>query len=720
MKQDFQEYLHMTRLLSTSRAVFLLTLAVQFFLSAPQAMADYAHAVSLYNNKEYSEAFREFMPLAARGDMDSEQAIGLMYEHGRGVKQDYSQAAYWYEKAAAQGHEIAEGNLGVLYRDGRGVKQDYRKALKWLSQGAMGGDPYAMLNLGAMYANGQVTPADPVEGWAWVFLATQQNVPGAQRDLASISRTLSPSDIARAKNRASDLQKRIDEDDEDSGYQGPASQKNTGNEWSPLLVPEKAAPVQTNQDTVWKTWEKLGIKLDHPAGWTAGAEENGSVKLEGVRGERLIIWPVFSRKRINDRLAVRLVDLITRKLEPGNRLEKARIVKSGIVKANGSWRQRQYTAVMVWTTTDKGDAATYILASAPQASYMQATSDFSRIIQSLSLRGEQTPSMPVGQNRKPYVRYTTFTDPTEGAFTAEVPVGWQVEGGVARFNASDVRPWLRLLSRDGSILVFLGDPNIPSMIAPNRALLNMGFPEGSIYNAGYNQRFLIKSYLPGKQSANVYALNNLSRDCRNPDVKQYRDRPEVSAAINRIFRKYQSPFARERLDTGEISRSCPETGHSQYVFAGTLLSQFQTYQGVFSMWVLNYLYGFDALERSASTALAVTSHMADSFRVTEQWARMNTRTQGDVSAIITETGKAIAKTVSSGFWNAQRSGDRSMEKVGKAILGIQDTIDPLTGDKVEIDSDIKYGWIDHQGHVVGTETETIPNINFRPLLMVDQ
>jgi hypothetical protein len=37
------------------------------------------------------------------------------------------------------------------------------------------------------------------------------------------------------------------------------------------------------------------------------------------------------------------------------------------------------------------------------------------------------------------ISWVTYTDSAEGAFSMEVPVGWQVDGGMYRFGYFDVR-----------------------------------------------------------------------------------------------------------------------------------------------------------------------------------------------------------------------------------------------------------------------------------------
>lgn len=468
----------------------------------------------------------------------------------------------------------------------------------------------------------------------------------------------------------------------------------------------------------WESWEGDGFSFRHPEGWKVRTNGKGAVGLAGPGGESLIIWPVFSDRKISDAFASRLVGSMTRKLEPDCRLGNARVVMPGAARANGTWGGRDFVATVAWKTTPSGDAANYLLASAPRGALDGATPAFAGIMKSLSLRGNGKAPVNGGGSPARKVAYTTFTDPTESAFTVDVPVGWQVKGGVARFNASDVRPWLRLMSKDGRTLVFMGDPRISSMLVPNQPLARMGFTEGMVWDAGYNQRFLLKSYYPGKEFARLYAQEFLSNQCGDALVEDFRDRPELSATINRIFRENRSPFATQELHAGEISRNCPGAGRAQYVFGGTLLSQIPSYQGTFSMWVVNYLYGFDGPSEEAATALAITRRVADSFRVTSHWAQMNGGLQSNVSTIVAQTGAAIAKTVSAGYWNAQRTREKSLEKYGQAILGVEEMLDPLTREKIEVVSGSNHAWIDPKGNVVGTRTHTSPGIDYRELLQV--
>ena len=49
--------------------------------------------------------------------------------------------------AAGQGHAVAQYNLGVMYENGRGVRQDYVEAIKWYRLAADQGQAEAITSL---------------------------------------------------------------------------------------------------------------------------------------------------------------------------------------------------------------------------------------------------------------------------------------------------------------------------------------------------------------------------------------------------------------------------------------------------------------------------------------------------------------------------------------------------------------------------------------------
>ena len=69
--------------------------------------------------------------------------MALVYEHGRGVRQDLQQAYRLYCQAALMGDAIAAYNIGFMYFNGRGLPRDHGLAVYWFRQAAQGGDEFS-------------------------------------------------------------------------------------------------------------------------------------------------------------------------------------------------------------------------------------------------------------------------------------------------------------------------------------------------------------------------------------------------------------------------------------------------------------------------------------------------------------------------------------------------------------------------------------------------
>ena len=106
---------------------------------AAQSPADFETAADAYRQRNYTAAFRQFLPLAEQGDSRSQMVIALMYKYGEGVDQDEAESFKWYARAADQGHAPAQFLLGEMYARGTGVEMDMQQAIVWLSKAADAG-----------------------------------------------------------------------------------------------------------------------------------------------------------------------------------------------------------------------------------------------------------------------------------------------------------------------------------------------------------------------------------------------------------------------------------------------------------------------------------------------------------------------------------------------------------------------------------------------------
>lgn len=156
-------------------------------------------AEQAYEKGRYPLALRLLQPLAEQGDARAQALLGLMYYHGRGVKQDDAQAAKWFHLAADQDEPRAQFNLGVMHAEGQGVPQDYVEAIRWYRLAAEQGEARAMFNLGVSYAEGQGTDQNYILAYMWFNLAAPRFLPSEadRRRVAIHNRDLTASRMSR-------------------------------------------------------------------------------------------------------------------------------------------------------------------------------------------------------------------------------------------------------------------------------------------------------------------------------------------------------------------------------------------------------------------------------------------------------------------------------------------------------------------------------------------
>jgi len=93
---------------------------------------------------ENVEAVRWFRRSSENGNIKATNALGYMYEEGRGVPQNYEQASSLYLQAMKGGNSDAMVNRAIMFTQGQGVKKDPLQA-------------YMHLLLAAAYATDQET-----------------------------------------------------------------------------------------------------------------------------------------------------------------------------------------------------------------------------------------------------------------------------------------------------------------------------------------------------------------------------------------------------------------------------------------------------------------------------------------------------------------------------------------------------------------------------------
>ena len=85
-------------------------------------------------------SLEQLRQMADNNDPAAENALGLRYATGDGVKLDESEAVRWFTRAAEQGNVAAQSKLGALYYAGRGIPADLHQAYFWMLLARASGD----------------------------------------------------------------------------------------------------------------------------------------------------------------------------------------------------------------------------------------------------------------------------------------------------------------------------------------------------------------------------------------------------------------------------------------------------------------------------------------------------------------------------------------------------------------------------------------------------
>ena len=152
-------------------------------------------------SSERPTAYRAAMPWLRRAASQARWAayhLGLIYDHGLGVRANQVAAISWYERAAAKGYDSAQLNLGIILANVRGAKSDEARAVRLYRSAARQGNRNAAYNLGLYYSEGRGVARNIRMARRWFVRAAAKG----DRDAARMLRALGPVANSRVQRTA--------------------------------------------------------------------------------------------------------------------------------------------------------------------------------------------------------------------------------------------------------------------------------------------------------------------------------------------------------------------------------------------------------------------------------------------------------------------------------------------------------------------------------------
>jgi hypothetical protein len=279
------------------------------------------------------------------------------------------------------------------------------------------------------------------------------------------------------------------------------------------------------------------------------------------------------------------------------------------------------------------------------------------------------------------LNWVRYTDSAEGAFSIDVPMGWQVQGGMYRFGYFDVRWMIDLRSLDGKVIARISDANVPPYALPGPRTGREGQP----YTKPQQFQMVISSYKDGQSYAELYAKHRFADVCKNMTPRQNVWKPTIPAAWK--------PDPSTKSSEGVVAYDCNTSDGPRIatVYAATTLYPSSAF------WVVTPVSVITTPDR-ASAAHAVVQHMMDSWQKNPQWAQYQDQMtkigldqiragfqqfMRQMQAYHQERTAAMNQQVAS-FEAHQNAQARQVSQWGEILTGLQSVTDPQTGEHFQV------------------------------------
>jgi len=324
-------------------------------------------------------------------------------------------------------------------------------------------------------------------------------------------------------------------------------------------------------------------------------------------------------------------------------------------------------------------------------------------------------------------RLAQWVDPTEHAFTVNVPQGWRVTGGVHRTPPVGLLSYVRVESPDGKIHAWINDPSFLQLRQePTPLYARLGLREGRVVQGLGGQQMLLERFETGARFAQEYAA---SKVCGAP---QFLSAFNLPSATRRLNTEVAPAAAQKGLraipSAGEAIYRCGD--RFGYTYAATILI------GPSRSWIVYELAGYLSDKVEVDEARYVMNSMRLSFKFDRDWkGRTDRQTAATEGALTEQSNRAEQATIQqmqrslqqniaqvqhrqqqfdqmtegsmASFKAQQDSHDRITQRWSDTILGQIHGCDDL-GNCAEVSNDYQYYWTKDGKTIVGGPSDGSP------------
>jgi hypothetical protein len=282
--------------------------------------------------------------------------------------------------------------------------------------------------------------------------------------------------------------------------------------------------------------------------------------------------------------------------------------------------------------------------------------------------------------------WVRYTDPAEGAFSLDVPVGWQVQGGMYRYGYFDVRWMMNVRSLDGAMIIRLSDASVPPYALPGP---DSGQP-GQMYSKPRQFQMIVSDYQSADAYAPIYAKHRFGSVCTKLTPDSHPWHPTVPAA-------FKADPSAQQSTTATIAYRCASSAgqRTALVYASTV--QYGVQYGT-GFWTVGPLVSILTTSADRSVATAVAQRMMNTWQKNPQWAAyQNKLTQEGLQQIMAsfqgfmqqmqaydQARRSAMDSQVAGFESRMNAQAAQVSAFGDTLTGLQNASDPLTGEQFQV------------------------------------
>lgn len=443
----------------------------------------------------------------------------------------------------------------------------------------------------------------------------------------------------------------------------------------------------TTKEGNWTEYKDAhGFSVQIPEGWKVKVDDSGLVRMgpdpENKKGPLAFAQTlIFSDSKNNEQVLDSIVSELKNTFPNFEITSKRTLDKYQSLVCQIKYKGSEYLGAMNISASGKNAFVSGLVAEKNEFAIYR--SDLLKILSTFKYnRTLQDPSKVSG-----LTQMVSWKDPNEGAFTVDVPQGWDVSGGL-------VRPYIdagiKLIVTSGDKGIQIENPYPPMYTTPNWALEMAGFTEGSHYNpsGGLAQDMIVMS----EKSAEEY-IRSLLPDYLSLSLTSAESRSDLVETVP------QMPW------TTNTTAAEGVLGGDGKKHKAIVIEQGIEMAGV-GMWAV-VLVHYWAPESEIGLVEEIVEAMDKSFKLDSAWA---SREQAEVAkrvGIINQAGSEIAEMISSTFEYQSRVQDRTRRQWSDAMLGINRVYNPKTGEEYEVPVGSEHYWSDGY-NVVGTKVSEPP------------